>query len=307
MLWIFFIDVERENNLNMQCIKKLKFILFFCFVLVFTLSYIPKTFAVIHERAEVKTESGGLVTKIAPGEFLPIYVKLTNFGGGRRVDVTIDYLILDSNGEVIAIENETVAVETTASYVKFIQIPHSAMPGIYMAESSIVYQGQEVPATSSYQFSVERKIAGIFASQFILYGIITLAVGVVFAVVSRLVMKRRRTGRIASHEYLDVPKHDRLFYEIISDTIAQMRYRVGDRAIELAFDIDGLVIDKNTGRVLKLTKNPAKIIALLVLRYENELGEKVSFALRKIDEETTEKLKPVDKNLVIIRKYFSEK
>ena len=254
--------------------------------------------------AEVKTESGGLVTKVAPGEFLPISVKLTNFGGGRRVDVTIDYLILNSNGEVVAVENETVAVETTASYVKFIQVPHSAVPGVYTAESSIVYQDQLVPATSSYQFSVERKIAGIFVSQFILYAIITLAIGIAFAVVSRLIIKKRRARRLTPHDYSNVPKEKRIFYEIISDTIMQMRYRVGDEALEIAKNIHNLVIDEKDGKVLEIKDSPEKIIALLILQYEKNLGEKVSFALRKPGKEAKDHLETVNKNLVVVRKYF---
>ena len=56
--------------------------------------------------------------------------------------------------------------------------------------------------------------------------------------------------------------------------------------------------------VFDYKKNPAKIVALLILRYEQHLGKKVSFALRKVDKETKERLAPVDKNLVVIRKYF---
>jgi len=302
MLWIFFIDAERDNNLNMY--KKPKLLFFFCLILVFMLAHTPKTFAVIHEGAEVKTESGGLVTKIAPGEFLPVSVKLTNFGGGRRVDVSIDYSILDDSGNVITTESETVAVETTASYVKFIQVPYSAVPGTHTAQSSIVYQGQLVPAIATYQFSVERKIAGIFTSQFILYAIIALSIGIVFAIMSRLLIKKRRARRLTPHDYSNVPKEKRIFYEIIGDTIMQMRYRVGDEAMEIAKNIRNLVIDERDGKVLEIKDSPEKIIALLVLQYEKNLGEKVSFALRKPDKEAKENLDTVNKNLVVVRKYF---
>lgn len=256
--------------------------------------------------SEIKTSGATLIDRVAPGELLPISVKLVNFGGGDRVDVTLHYQIQDIAGNILKEETETVAVQTTAQFVKLIQLPDGIQSGRYIAKSDIKYAGQLVPATSSFAFDVERKIFGIFVSQFILYLTILLAVGIAFAVVSRLVMRRIRRTRLTPHDYSSIPKGDRLFYELISDTISQMRYRVGDRATELAADIEGLVIDENSGRVLKLTKNPAKIIALLVLRYEQELGEKVSFALRETDEETKEKLKPVDKNLVIVRKYFEK-
>lgn len=139
--------------------------------------------------AGVKTSSANLVTRVAPGELLPVSVKLVNFGGGRRVDVTIDYYILNEKGDVVLTEKETVAVETTASFIKILQIPRDIQPGQYTAESSITYQGQKVPATANYQFTVERKIAGMFVSQFLIYGVITLIVGIIFAIIGRIVKK----------------------------------------------------------------------------------------------------------------------
>lgn len=140
-------------------------------------------------KSEVKTSSGNLATRVAPGELLPVSVKLVNFGGGRRVDVTIDYFILNEKGDVVLTEKETVAVETTASFIKILQIPRDIQPGQYTAESSITYQGQKVPATASYQFTVERKIAGMFMSQFFIYGVITLMVGIIFAFAGLIVKK----------------------------------------------------------------------------------------------------------------------
>lgn len=139
--------------------------------------------------SEVKTSSANLVTRVAPGELLPVSVKLVNFGGGKRVDVTIDYFILNEKGDVVLTEKETVAVETTASFIKILQIPQNTPLGNYTAQSSITYQGQKVPATASYQFTVERKIAGMFASQFLIYGAITLIVGIIFAIAGRIVKK----------------------------------------------------------------------------------------------------------------------
>ena len=60
-----------------------------------------------------------------------------------------------------------------------------------------------------------------------------------------------------------------------------MRTRVGDDALLIASNINGLKIDKETGRVLDLTDSPAKIIATLVAEYEKVLGKKVSFSFRE--------------------------
>ena len=84
----------------------------------------------------------------------------------------------------------------------------------------------------------------------------------------------------------------------------QMRYRVGDRAIEIAGNINGLVIKEGSGRVLEINKDPAEIVALLVLQCQKQIGKKMRVLPRKIDRETKGRLRPVDKNLDIIKKYF---
>lgn len=84
----------------------------------------------------------------------------------------------------------------------------------------------------------------------------------------------------------------------------QMRSRVGDKAIDIAKDIDDLVIDESNGRVQSIKKSPAKIIALLILKYEKLLGQRVSFMFRKPDDETKSRIDAVDKNLIVVRKYF---
>lgn len=260
--------------------------------------------AVNVEKAEVKTSGEGLITRLAPGEFLPFSVKLINFGSTRRVDVSINYKILDSEGVEVFSEGETVAVETTASFIKQVQLPDDIRPGRYTAVSNIIYDYQEVPATSKFQFTVEKKILGIFQSQFILYGSITVLIGIAFAVVSRLIIKKQRASRLTPHEYSHVPRDDRMYYELISDTIMQMRTRVGDPALEIARGIGSLVINEDSGKVLEIKESPAKIMALLILYYEKYLGERVSFGLRNSKQEPMDQLAAVNKNLVTVRKYF---
>jgi len=89
-----------------------------------------------------------------------------------------------------------------------------------------------------------------------------------------------QVSRSSPIDYADVPTNMRTFYEILSDTIMDMRQRVGDQAILIANSVDGLKIDTETGRVLSLDRNPSKIIAELVSKYEVELGKKVSFSFR---------------------------
>ncbi|OHA38041.1 MAG: hypothetical protein A3G03_01255 [Candidatus Taylorbacteria bacterium RIFCSPLOWO2_12_FULL_44_15c] len=238
---------------------------------IFDISLIP----------QIQTTGAGLASKVAPGEFLPLSVKLLNFGNRNRVDVTITYEITDLSGKTIYTSTETVAVETTATFVKTIQIPFETIPGLYIAKSSIVYQDQVAPATTEFPFVVERKLLGLFQSDFLRYGGITLLVGILMVLLGRALIKRRRSVRFAPFDYSDIPHGERTFYEILSDTIMEMRERVGDDALDIAANIDGLKIDKATGRVLALTERPSKIIATLVSEYEKLLGKKVSFSFRR--------------------------
>ncbi len=190
--------MKYDFNMYFKRLTRLRYFYFAAIVLLISFGLYAKAQT---EKSEVRTTSGALVTRVAPGELLPISVKLTNFGGGKRVDVTIDYRILNEKGDAVLTEKETVAVETTASFIKVIQIPRDVPPGKYTAESSIVYQGQKVPAAASYQFTVEQKILGLFTSQFIIYGIITVFVGIAFVIVSRLIKKKLRVSRLAPQEY----------------------------------------------------------------------------------------------------------
>ncbi len=228
--------------------------------------------------AQAATNSTG---KVAPGEFLPVSVKLSNFGGGKRVDVLVKYSILASAGNEIYSTSETVAVETTASFVKSIQVPFGTAPGIYTAKTTVTYPGQVAPVTTQFLFTVERKILGIFQSDFLLYGGISVIGSILMVLLGYTLIKRRRGTRFAPFDYSNISHDERTFYEILSDTIMQMRGRVGDDALLIASNINGLKINKETGRVLTLTESPAKVIATLVSQYEKTLGQKVSFSLRR--------------------------
>jgi len=256
---------------------------------------------------QIKTSGEANALRVAPGELLPISVKLLNFGGSTKVDVTINYQILDKNGDKVEVnETETVAVQTTASFIKNIQIPNDLPPGRYIATSNIIYAGQEVPATSKFEFTVERKIAGIFVSQLILYGGFTLFIGFIFAIISRLIIKNR-VSRLAIHDYSQISKPTRIYYEMVSDMIMQMHNSVGDKAYEMASTmIDGLIIDKDTGKVLSINKDPSEIVSLLLVRYQSLFGKKLKILPRVTDKEVKENMRPVESNLNIVKKYFRQ-
>jgi hypothetical protein len=252
--------------------KKIHAIIFclLLFFLLFTCS--------ISVKAQIANE--GADNRIAAGEFLPVSIKLINFGSQKSVDVIVTYSILDSNNKQIYSESETVAVETTASFVKRIQLPYTIKPGMYTLKSSLQYPYQEAPAVSSFPFKVEKKIGSFFISDIILYGstlaaLLLVGLGLIYKL--GFISKKPR-ARL--HDYSDKPKDQIIYYEMLSDTVMQMRLRVGDAAVDIATRIDGLTIDEKTGRILKIADDPAKIIATLVSEYEKKLGKKVSFSFR---------------------------
>ena len=246
----------------------------------------------VTQNAAVKTSSAGLAVKVAPGEILPVSVKLANFGGGKRVDVQVNYKVTSNEtNKTLFTASETVAVETTNDYVKTLQIPQDAAAGLYTIETSITYSGQLVPAATTFTFTVEPKILGVYRSDFYLYGGITAVLSFCIVLLGYFLIKKRHgaTKRFAPLDYSNVPKQDRVFYELVSDTVMNMRQEVGNKALEIAAGIGGLVIDKNTGRVIKITGSPSKIVAELVKGYENSLGKKVSFAFRHEQDGDTRK------------------
>ena len=114
-----------------------------------------------------------------------------------------------------------------------------------------------------------------------LYGGLTVFISACMLLFGYILIEHRRVTRLTPFDYSDIPRDRRTFYEILSDTIMQMRRRVGDYALLIASRVDGLTIDVETGRVLALKGHPAQIIAHLVSDYGDFLGKKVSFSFRK--------------------------
>lgn len=246
---------------------------------------------------------GNGLTRYAPGDTLLVAITLTNYGGADRTDVLVNYAIVNEAGRDVYSENETIAVQTASGFMHSITIPAGLRSGEYTVTSSVSYPGQVSPAASSFRITIEPKIMGIFAIDLLLYALAIIAL----AIVSALIGKRyaqKRTGRNAPLEYENIPSQERVFYEIASDIIAQIRYRIGNRALELAGEIPGLKIDKRTGRILKLTKDPAEVIAMLMYKYEKFLGKKILATPKPVEKNLAGILRPINQNLSIIEKYF---
>jgi hypothetical protein len=227
--------------------------------------------------AQVETASAALATRVGPGDTLPVQVKLSNFGSNKRVDVSIQYLVLDANNQVIVNQSEVVAVETTASFIHNLALPSTIHSGTYIARTNVTYSGQEAPAFATYQFTVEQKFAGVFVTDLYIYvGIVLLLLILIAFLIFAL---RRRRGTETAFTYENIPHEQRIYYQIIGDMIHQMRLEVGVAAIEMAVVIPGLVLDRSTGRIVALREDPPTMIAQLVAQYESQFGRKMNFSL----------------------------
>ncbi len=76
---------------------------------------------------------------VGSGEELIASVKLINVGSAGRIDVFLDYTILDPEENIIFKRRETVAVETQANFVRTFDIPKDSKAGSYHILAQIVY------------------------------------------------------------------------------------------------------------------------------------------------------------------------
>lgn len=259
---------------------KLKIINFYIIFVLFLFTFTH--LALAQQVGTVNLTSESANNKFAPGEFISFSIKLTNFGSLKRGDVTLNYQIQDSKNTQIVSSSETVAVETSASFVKRIPLPSTLKPGNYTLTTNLIYSGQQDPAVSKFNFVVESKIAGLFQSDLIILFIISTLIISILLFIFYLFNKRNRVNKIASYDYSDRPKSQMIYYEILGNVINQMRLRIGDSALEIAQGIPDLEINKKTGKIVDIKKEPAKIIALLIYRFEKFSGQKISFGLQSV-------------------------
>lgn len=151
--------------------QKVPLTVFSCMTLLMTMaSFSTYTFQNgTSSRKIIEPNLEALTTRVAPGESLPFSIKLINFGIAKRVDAIVYYKIFDENNREIYSKNETVAVETSASFIRDAQLPTDIAPGTYRIVTEIVYADQVISAISEFKFQVERKIFGVFQRDFLWY------------------------------------------------------------------------------------------------------------------------------------------
>ncbi len=97
---------------------------------------------------DAKIEIPEKFLRIMPGEDIIAAVTLYSLGKTGRVDVKVEYLIKDETGRAITTEEETLAVETQASFIKTFKIPGNAEYGNYIIYLKATYNGESASAST---------------------------------------------------------------------------------------------------------------------------------------------------------------
>lgn len=239
------------------------------FIFIFLFIFLPLTDIKAQNLNKIEVTTIDQFQKVAPGESLPVAMKLLNMGGSGRVDVEITYKLEDFNKNVISEELETVAVETTASFIKQVKIPPDLKPGKYFVLADMKYPQQKVPAVSRTPFSVEYKFLGFFLDQLLILATITI-IGIIIVLLIVYFINKSRRIVVSQFDYSKIPQQLRPYYELISDIILTMRLHLGDKAIKLANQVNGLEVAES-GKVLLIKKEPMEIVTLLTLQCEKNL------------------------------------
>jgi hypothetical protein len=90
-----------------------------------------------------------------PGDSVGFDLEITNMGSSERFDINLIYRLLSSSDVTVVSKEETLAISTTTSHHRTIDLPSTTRPGIYVLKIFANYEGKV--ATSSFSFDVMQK------------------------------------------------------------------------------------------------------------------------------------------------------
>ncbi len=129
---------------------------------------------------------------VSPGKEVSAEINLYNLAGTKKVDVLVEYSILNKNADEIFREQETIAVETSKSFVKSFRIPKDAHTGKYFLYIRTTYDG--LVASASSQFNVGA--APLTWTEQILFMIIGILIVLVFIILIIILYKFKKKKKI---------------------------------------------------------------------------------------------------------------
>ena len=191
-----------------------------------------------------------------------------------RKDLRLTYTLL--HGESVLAQSKVLrAIETQASFIDYMVVPENVDMGLYTVRVMIEdYENlhKETETTFTVVPNVN-KVARLFGV-LVLFGITV----VILLLIVQIMYTRSRWKKMLynRHDYSNIPQEKRVYYEMISGVIAQMRARVGRKSISLAQTIDGLTVS-DQGRVDSINRDPSEILAELVHAYKRKFGKNVNF------------------------------
>jgi len=94
--------------------------------------------------------------EVVPGEELLTNIEIFGLRGEGKVDILLEYLIRDEEGNIIVSDTETISFETQASFVKRLKIPLDTEKGNYLFYVKATYNFQS--ASASVWFIVREKL-----------------------------------------------------------------------------------------------------------------------------------------------------
>ena len=86
-----------------------------------------------------------------PGETINYQLHITSMGSTQRFDASIKYAVVDAIGNVITSKEETIAIETTVSVNRDMQLPIDIKPGKYYIQAIAEYNNKQAKSQSEFE------------------------------------------------------------------------------------------------------------------------------------------------------------
>jgi hypothetical protein len=132
---------------------------------------------------DVNVEIPDRYTEVLPGEKILGEISIYNLGGKDRVDVELDYIIKDKNNITIVSLSDTIAVETSANFIKPILIPSDIPTGKYIFYVRVKYDSK-IASASAFFDVVGYKV--LLREKLYIFSIIALIILIILGIISYL-------------------------------------------------------------------------------------------------------------------------
>ncbi len=159
----------------------------------------------VEERREalmdVKIET--LTKEINPGQPVRSQVTLYNMGMTKKIDVTIGYTVKEVYTEkIVAKDSETLAIESSLSFVRTIALPKTISIGKYTIEAVAYYENKTATGVSSFDVVETPAIMLFLISIFTSWYPYAIVAAIIVLLLIRLLLRRMRERRAKNAKYI---------------------------------------------------------------------------------------------------------